>query len=195
VVRSPQPTLERSIAEAIDVSFTQEQQVSDTHFTSIPVEPYPSTKPKTLRHRSPLVKATPKPGPQHHPMAARHHDHHASVQQNRSPRLEVLINRCQRHQANNLLDDRKQKPRLQYLAIALRPDKRFQIILSGSHDEFVCQVFETSHHCLAAAIELEEVFDLERLREECSTEAMENAEAIVMAHVLREQIELELGGC
>jgi hypothetical protein len=118
--RSPQPTLERSIAEAIDVSFTQEQQVSHTHFTSIPVEPYPSTKPKTLRHRSPLVKATPKPGPHHHPMAARHHDHHASVQQNRSPRLEVLINRCQRHQANNLLDGFKLFSRVVTMSLYVR---------------------------------------------------------------------------
>jgi hypothetical protein len=54
-------------------------------------------------------------------------------------------------------------------------------------------VFETSHHCLAAATELEEIFDLGLLIEDCSDEAMEQVRAIVLAHAHREQVERELG--
>jgi thymidine kinase len=126
-------------------------------------------------------------------MAARHHDHHASVQQNRSPRLEVLINRCQRHQANNLLDDRKQQPRLEYLAVGRRSSGGYQIIVVGTRKPFVAQRFKTIHHCVEAATELEEIFDLGLLIEDCSDEAMEQVRAIVLAHAHREQVELELG--
>jgi hypothetical protein len=183
--RSPQPTLERSLTSATDISAIQEQQASGAALTGSIEQPYPSIKLKTFRHRSPLAKPASQPAPQPQPTMARHRD--------RSPRIEELINRLQRNQSNNLLDDRRQQPRLEYLAVGKREDGRYQIILSGTLEPFVQQIFKTVQHCVEAALELEEVFDLGRLIEGCFTEALETAEAIVLAHAHREQVERELG--
>jgi hypothetical protein len=93
---------------------------------------------------------------------------------------------------NILFEDRGQQQRLEHLAIAVRPDQMFQIIIAGTEKVFLHQIYETTHHCLSAAIELEEIFDMRRLLEDGSSEAMENAGAIAQAHAHREQIELEL---
>jgi hypothetical protein len=57
----------------------------------------------------------------------------------------------------------------------------------GTRKPFVAQ------HCVEAATELEEIFDLGLLIEDCSDEAMEQVRAIVLAHAHRELVERELG--
>ena len=150
-----------------------------------------------LREECPQVKSTSRPASQFKPAAAPQRVEEISPQRDRSPRLEALINRCQ-SQSNSYIDllgDCRSQTQLEYLAVAQRSDKGFQIILSGTCTPLVKQIFATIHHCHEAATELEEMFDLGFALQEMDDLTREMAEAIAQAHVLREQVELEFEIC
>jgi hypothetical protein len=108
-----------------------------------------------------------------------------------SSRLEFLL---RRQQSNRYEHWQKHKPlmELEHLAIALRPDQRFQIVIQGTKQPFSRQIFETVEYCAEAAAELEQVFALGGMLEFLGTEGQEAIEAIVWAFVVRERVELEL---
>jgi hypothetical protein len=108
-----------------------------------------------------------------------------------SSRLEFLLRRQQGKRYSQY--ERCQPSRkLEHLAIALRPDQRYQIAIQGTKKPFSRHVFETVQYCSEAAAELEQKFALGGMLEFLDSEIQEHVEAIVLAAIWRERVELEL---
>jgi hypothetical protein len=108
----------------------------------------------------------------------------------RSTRLEQLLRRQESKRYEHW-----QKPQpsmeLEHLAIAKRPDRRYQIVIRGTQQPISSYIFETLEHCAEAAGELEQRFALGPMVEGMTTEVAEAMEAIVRTAVTREFVKLK----
>ncbi len=81
---------------------------------------------------------------------------------------------------------------LEHLAVARRPDQRYQLINRSTKKPLTRHAFETVEHCAEAAAELERTFELSGMLALDAGEGLENIESIVLAAVAREQVALRL---
>jgi hypothetical protein len=108
-------------------------------------------------------------------------------------RLEMMLRRQRDQNLGTLLAESRQHPvKLEHLAIALRLDQRYQLVIRGKAKPLSKQTFQTSHHCAAAAAELEQTFAMDWMLDLPSGEAMEQTEMIIQSHVWREWVALEM---
>jgi hypothetical protein len=82
---------------------------------------------------------------------------------------------------------------LEYLAIAQRPDQRYEIIISGFNETMTEIIFETSQYCMEAAAEIKQQFDMSRFLSGPSGETLEIIEAIVRGYQWRGFVGRSLG--
>jgi hypothetical protein len=108
-----------------------------------------------------------------------------------SSRLEFLLSR----QESKRYEHWRQQPlrALEHLAIARRPDQRYQLIIRGTRQVIVCHAFETVEYCAEAAAELERTFALAGLLRQRPPETMERLDELVQEHWLREKVAMVLG--
>ncbi|MGB8699927.1 MAG: hypothetical protein WCD18_10970 [Thermosynechococcaceae cyanobacterium] len=111
-----------------------------------------------------------------------------------SARLERLLRRQQTQTLGVLLEESQRRIKLEHLAIARLPDESYGLTVRGTNRLFCETVFETPKYCAEAAAELEQTFALDWRLGLLSGEAMEQAQAIVQAHVWREWVALEMQG-
>ena len=105
-------------------------------------------------------------------------------------RLENLLRRQESKRSEQSWQQRTPLMELEHLGVARRSDKRYQIIVSGTQQPFSNQTFATQSHCLEAAAELEQRFELEPILWLMDGGQQEHVDAIVQAAVLREVVEL-----
>ncbi len=110
-----------------------------------------------------------------------------------SSQLEFLL---RRQESKRYEHWQQQKPlmELEYLAIARRSDGCYQIANQGTRQPFSRHVFKTVQYCAEAAVEIEQRFELGGMLEFLDAEVQEHVEAIVLAVVWRERVEIELAG-
>jgi hypothetical protein len=108
----------------------------------------------------------------------------------RSTRLEHLL-RCQESKRYEHWSYRQPSMELEHLAIAKRPDRRYQIVIKRTKQSISGYAFDTKEHCAEAAAELEQRFALGPMVEGMTTEVAEAMEAIVRAAVTREFVKLK----
>jgi hypothetical protein len=106
----------------------------------------------------------------------------------RSSRLEHLLRR-QESKRYEHWSKRQPSQELEHLAIAKRPDRRYQIILRCTKQSISGYAFDTLEHCAEAAAELEQRFALGPMVEGMAAEVAEATESIVLAAVVRERVE------
>jgi hypothetical protein len=109
-----------------------------------------------------------------------------------SSRLEFLLRRQQSRRYDSFESNRQSMKALEHLAIARRSDQHYQIVIQGTKQPFLRQVFKTVEYCAEAATELEQKFALGGMLEFLNAEVQEAVEAIVWAVVVRERVEREL---
>jgi hypothetical protein len=114
--------------------------------------------------------------------------------QSHSDRLEQLLCRLDSNKPGVFASPRCHLLDLEYLAIAQRPDQRYEIIISGSNESLTGIVFETSQYCMEAAAEIEQQFDMSRFLSSPSGETLEIIEAIVQGFQWRETVGRSLNG-
>jgi hypothetical protein len=106
----------------------------------------------------------------------------------RSSRLEHLLRR-QESKRYEHWSKRQPLVALEHLAIAKRPDRRYQIILRCTKQPISGYAFDTKEHCAEAAAELEQRFALGPVVDVLGADVAEAVNAIVRAAVTRERVE------
>jgi hypothetical protein len=108
-----------------------------------------------------------------------------------SSQLEFLLRRQESKRYEHWQQQRSLRA-LEFLAIALRSDQGYQIVIQGTKQPVSRYIFATVQYCAEAAAELEQKFALGGMLEFLNAEVQEAVEAIIWAFVVRERVELEL---
>jgi hypothetical protein len=105
-----------------------------------------------------------------------------------SSRLEFLLRRQQSRRYDSFESNRQSMKALEHLAIVLRSDQGYQIVIRGTKQPFSRHIFATVQYCAEAATELGGMLEF------LNAEVQEAIEAIILAAVWRERVEIELAG-
>ena len=150
-----------------------------------PFKPSPAQPAPGAQIRSSVISSRPAPDParsqKSEPQTIARH----LLEDSDAARLEQLL---RRQESKRYEPSQRQSIELEQLAIVRRSDQRYQIVLGWTQEPISCQVFRTLKHCAEAAAELEQQFELGKVADGATVDAMEG---IVRAAVARERVELE----